>query len=76
MEHRAVATLLLVENSQAVLPMWPDLRDRYMQLLVARLEKRSPGAQVSFFLRMSVISYYPRNQDHRFPYPGKYAFPI
>ena len=61
-----MATLLLVENSQAVLPMWPDLRDRYLQPLVAKLESRSPRRQVSFLLQMSVIAYYPHRQNATF----------
>ena len=70
-----MATLLLVENSQAVLPMWPDLRDRYLQLLVAKLESRTRGAQVSSFLQMFVISYYPAIARKLLSLPCKISLP-
>jgi len=44
--HQAVATLLLIENSQAMSYVWPDLRDLYLRKLVDTLEGANPAVPV------------------------------
>lgn len=45
-QQQAVATLFLIENSEATQSMWSDLQDRYLPSIVAKLEKANPMAQV------------------------------
>jgi hypothetical protein len=44
--HQAVATLLLIENSQAMSYVWSDLRDLYLRTLVDTLEGVNPAVPV------------------------------
>lgn len=46
MARPAVATLLLIENSQALSNNWADLRDQYLRPLVDKLKSANPGALV------------------------------
>ena len=46
-----VATLLLIENSQNMLAMWPPLRDRDLPNLIGAFRIANPVAQVGTFIR-------------------------
>lgn len=43
MQHQTIATLLLIENSQAMSFIWADLRDRYLPSLVTKLGSVDPA---------------------------------
>jgi len=65
MQHQAVATLLLIENSQAISFIWADLRDRYLPSLVTKLESADPAVSVSMMAQIyyaSSHSYQPQNK--------------
>jgi hypothetical protein len=47
MQQQTVATVLLIENSQALSFIWADLRDRYLPSLVTQLGSADPAATVS-----------------------------
>ncbi|KAF9467593.1 hypothetical protein BDZ94DRAFT_968722 [Collybia nuda] len=59
--HQAVATLLLIENSQAMSYIWPDLRDRYLQPLLSRFET-NPAVPITTLVLESLPL-----QDERIP---------
>ncbi|KAH7915768.1 hypothetical protein BJ138DRAFT_1109298 [Hygrophoropsis aurantiaca] len=39
---KAVITLVLIENSQEMVPAWPDLRDRYLPILLGTMRLANP----------------------------------
>ncbi|TFK38329.1 hypothetical protein BDQ12DRAFT_735464 [Crucibulum laeve] len=45
--HQAVTALLLVENSEAMSFIWPDLRDLYLHKLIDNLQSANPNTQVT-----------------------------
>ena len=51
--NEAVATLLLIENSQEMFSMWPNLRDQYLPTLIGNMRIANPVAPVA---RLSSIS--------------------
>ena len=44
--HQAIAVLLLIENSQPMSFIWPDLRDLYLTKLVDNIEKTNASNPV------------------------------
>ncbi|KNZ78916.1 hypothetical protein J132_08141 [Termitomyces sp. J132] len=47
MHHQAVAALFLIENSQAMMTMWSDLRDYFLQDVMTRLSVSNPAAPIT-----------------------------
>jgi len=41
-----VAVFLLIENSQTMMPHWPDLRDRYLPTILKSVKAANPDVQV------------------------------
>ena len=50
--HQPVATVILVENSQAMSYIWSDLQDQYLNKLVDKLKFANPFSQVCDDLRV------------------------
>ncbi|KAF5376439.1 hypothetical protein D9615_008679 [Tricholomella constricta] len=54
MQHQAVATLLMIENSQAMSLMWSDLQDRYLLNVMTRFENANPAAPITTLILESL----------------------
>jgi hypothetical protein len=50
--NQGLATLLLIENSQEMVPMWPDLRDRHLPTLIGAMRLANPVAEVWLIFRV------------------------
>ncbi|KAI0065139.1 hypothetical protein BV25DRAFT_1913775 [Artomyces pyxidatus] len=49
----SVATLVLIENSAAMVPRWPDLRDRYLPTLLGTMRMANPVVPIQVLWLMS-----------------------
>jgi len=56
--NQAVATLLLIENSQEMLPIWPDLRDHHLPTLIGTMRIVNPVASVCPFSQLTSRSFH------------------
>jgi len=45
-QRHSLATLVLIENSAAMVDRWPDLRDRYIPTLLGTVRKVNPVVPV------------------------------
>jgi hypothetical protein len=54
---QAVATLLLIENSQNMMSIWPNLRDRHLPTLIGTMRIANPVALVGPFLILNKLNY-------------------
>ncbi|PPQ91533.1 hypothetical protein CVT25_008801 [Psilocybe cyanescens] len=53
--HQPVAIVILIENSQEMSQLWPDLRDKCLDRLVDNLEQTNPPVPIT----VSVLESYP-----------------
>lgn len=65
--HQAIAVLLLVENSQPMSFIWPDLRDLYLTKLVDNIEKTTAPTPIISL----VLESYP-SQGTQASFPRQY----
>ncbi|KAI0299976.1 hypothetical protein B0F90DRAFT_566876 [Multifurca ochricompacta] len=56
-QRHTVATLILIENSAAMMDRWPDLRDRYLPTLLGTMRMANPVVPIQvFWLTSSPVS--------------------
>ncbi|KDR72831.1 hypothetical protein GALMADRAFT_142561 [Galerina marginata CBS 339.88] len=67
--HQPVATLLLIENSQAMSFIWPDLRDKYLSRLIDGLVHANPSVPIT----VSVLESYPCQNHGPNSLPRQYS---
>jgi hypothetical protein len=81
-QGHSLATLVLIENSAAMVDRWPDLRDRYLPTLLGTVRKVNPVVPVrynpSLHSRLPIkrhLSIYFSIYPHRFKSSGSPAVP-
>jgi hypothetical protein len=80
-QGHSLATLVLIENSVAMVDRWPDLRDHYLPTLLGTVRKVNPVVPVRYsahlFLHLSIERLYLSTsiRYRRFRFTGSPAVP-